>query len=357
MTKKALLKRGLNANLPDHNLHPGVEYFTIDRGNLYVGVNENTLVPVVPAMDRLATLSSVSGANDLVIVQDASETSGLKVKKMTVNAFAAELNISGGGGGPKGDPGDPGPKGDPGADSTVPGPKGDKGDPGADSTVPGPKGDKGDPGADSTVPGPKGDTGATGATGPKGDTGATGSQGPKGDTGAAGPQGDVGPNQVSTSTSTNITGILSGNGSAVSAASNSTALNAVSGTNTGDQDLSGYAAKSSVNHWTAAQIYDEASLSSSSGSVAIDLAAKNNFTHTLTENTVLAAPSNPVSGQAGRIVFTQHASSAKTLGYNSFWYFEDHIVPTFTTVLSAVNILFYDVISSSRAICRLSGDV
>lgn len=67
----------------------------------------------------------------------------------------------------------------------------------------GQKGDKGDKGD----PGPKGEKGADGADGAKG---ADGAQGPKGETGAQGPQGAVGPNAVSTSTSTDITGLLKG---------------------------------------------------------------------------------------------------------------------------------------------------
>lgn len=83
--------------------------------------------------------------------------------------------------------------------------------------------------------GSKGDTGETGATGPKGDTGDAGPQGlqgvqglqgeqgpqgdpgPKGDTGDTGPQGDAGPNEVTSSTATDLIGVLSGNGSVVSA--------------------------------------------------------------------------------------------------------------------------------------------
>ncbi len=72
----------------------------------------------------------------------------------------------------------------------------------------GQKGDKGDKGD----PGPKGDNGADGAKG------ADGAPGPKGETGAQGPQGAVGPNTVSTSTSTDITGLLKGAGGKVAKA-------------------------------------------------------------------------------------------------------------------------------------------
>ena len=60
----------------------------------------------------------------------------------------------------------------------TPGPKGDKGDIG-------PAGPKGDPGA-------KGDQGEPGETGPKGDKGEPGETGQKGDPGAKGDQGEPG---------------------------------------------------------------------------------------------------------------------------------------------------------------------
>ena len=90
---------------------------------------------------------------------------------------------------------------------TIQGPEGPAGPQGEQGDT-GPQGPKGDPG----------DTGPQGPQGPKGDTGDTGPQGPKGDTGETGPQGDPGPNTVSATTSTNLTGLLKGNGSTVSAA-------------------------------------------------------------------------------------------------------------------------------------------
>lgn len=72
--------------------------------------------------------------------------------------------------------------------------------------------------------GEKGDTGQTGPTGPagpqglQGQTGATGERGPQGPAGATGAKGDTGPNEVSTTTATNISGLLKGNGSKVAAA-------------------------------------------------------------------------------------------------------------------------------------------
>jgi len=72
-------------------------------------------------------------------------------------------------------------------------------------------------GADGAT-GPTGPQGETGPAGPQGAVGPQGETGPKGDKGDKGDQGEIGPNSVSTSTSTNITGILKGNGSTVSVA-------------------------------------------------------------------------------------------------------------------------------------------
>jgi hypothetical protein len=62
--------------------------------------------------------------------------------------------------------------------------------------------------------------------GPSGPPGADGADGADGAAGATGPQGDPGPNTVTSSTTTNLTGILSGNGSVVG----TTAFGTTSGT-------------------------------------------------------------------------------------------------------------------------------
>lgn len=132
--------------------------------------------------------------------------------------------------GPKGDKGEPGANGAdgaPGKDGAA-GPAGEAGKQGPEGPagVQGPQGAKGDPFTyeDFTpeqlaaLKGPKGDTGAPGATGPAGPAGPTGPTGPAGkdgSPGAAGPQGPAGPNTVSTTTGTDITGLLKGNGSNV----------------------------------------------------------------------------------------------------------------------------------------------
>lgn len=103
-----------------------------------------------------------------------------------------------------------------------------------------------------------------------------------------------------------------------------------------------------VGAWTKAQRVAVVSLSSTSASIAIDLSLSNNFSHTLTENTTLANPTNLVAGQSGQITITQHASAAKTLAYGSYWKSADGTTPTLSTTVGAVNLLSYYVNSTSH---------
>ncbi len=104
-----------------------------------------------------------------------------------------------------------------------------------------------------------------------------------------------------------------------------------------------------TNTFTGAQIGTVTSLSSSSNSIAINLATNNNFSHTLTENTTLANPSNPTAGQSGCIAITQHASSAKTLAYGTQWIEATAgVAPTLSTTVGAQNILSYYVFDSTH---------
>lgn len=90
------LKRGLKANLPSTSMLAGEPHFTTDRGTLHVATDATTKLPLVPAIDDLTTLGSISGADDLIIIHDASETSGQKEKKVTFNSFKTALNIPAG---------------------------------------------------------------------------------------------------------------------------------------------------------------------------------------------------------------------------------------------------------------------
>jgi len=109
--------------------------------------------------------------------------------------------------------------------------------------------------------------------------------------------------------------------------------------------------------FTVAQRGTATALTSTSASIAVNLALANNFTHTFTESTTLANPTNIVAGQSGAIVFTQHASSPKTLAFGSYWKFPGGTAPTVTATNSAVDTLAYYVESSTRITARLLGDV
>lgn len=90
------LKRGLKANLPTTGMLPGEAHFTTDRGTLHTATDPTTRLTVVPAIDDLGTLASVDGAADLLIIHDASQTTGQKEKKITFDAFKTALNIPAG---------------------------------------------------------------------------------------------------------------------------------------------------------------------------------------------------------------------------------------------------------------------
>ena len=87
------LKRGLKTNLPTTGMLAGEPMVTTDRGTLHVATDATTKLPIVPAIDDLSTLASISGADDLLIIHDASETGGQKEKKVTYDAFKTALNI------------------------------------------------------------------------------------------------------------------------------------------------------------------------------------------------------------------------------------------------------------------------
>lgn len=90
------LKRGLKTNLPSTGMLAGEPMVTTDRGTLHVATDATTKLPIVPAIDDLSTLASISGADDLLIIHDASESGGQKEKKITFDAFKTALNIPSG---------------------------------------------------------------------------------------------------------------------------------------------------------------------------------------------------------------------------------------------------------------------
>lgn len=109
-----------------------------------------------------------------------------------------------------------------------------------------------------------------------------------------------------------------------------------------------------ANAWSKTQSGTPTSLSSSSNSIAVDMSLANNFSHTLTENTTLANPSNTTAGQSGAIYFTQHASSAKTLAFGSNWKQVDGLTQAAPTTTSAKFVVSYTVQDSGQIWYNLS---
>jgi len=104
--------------------------------------------------------------------------------------------------------------------------------------------------------------------------------------------------------------------------------------------------------WTKGQRGAYVALTSSSASIGVDLALSNNFSHTLTENTTLANPSNSVAGQSGVIHFTQGSSVAYTLAKNAFWQFGLGSNHDMSMNLSGVSVMTYVIDpSGSSATC------
>jgi hypothetical protein len=104
-----------------------------------------------------------------------------------------------------------------------------------------------------------------------------------------------------------------------------------------------------VNVFTKNQKVTPVALTSSGGSVAIDASLSNNFTHTLTENTTLANPTNLTDGMHLFFRLKQHASSAKTLAFGSKYKFSSTDTHTMPTGLGAVAIMaaYYDLASDT----------
>lgn len=110
-----------------------------------------------------------------------------------------------------------------------------------------------------------------------------------------------------------------------------------------------------VQSFTKAQRGTPVALTSTSASIATDMSLGNNFSHTTTENTTLANPTNMGAGQSGIITITQGATP-RTMAFGSYWKFPGGTAPSLTSTASAVDILAYFVESSTRITARLVSD-
>jgi len=91
--------------------------------------------------------------------------------------------------------------------------------------------------------------------------------------------------------------------------------------------------------------------------IAVNMSTFINATVTLGGNRTLGNPSNTKDGQTGVIKIAQDGSGSRTLAYSANWKFAGGTDPILTTTASAVDLLFYQVISSTFIFATLIKDV
>lgn len=120
-----------------------------------------------------------------------------------------------------------------------------------------------------------------------------------------------------------------------------------------------YPGLATVNNFTKAQNATVSALSVSANAIAVDLSLSNNFTVTLQATTAqtLSNPTNMVVGQTGSIIITQNATPS-TLSYGSYWKSIDDVAmaspPAVSTTASVINVLNYLVVSSTAIWFKLN---
>jgi len=119
----------------------------------------------------------------------------------------------------------------------------------------------------------------------------------------------------------------------------------------------GVPALSAANTFSKAQSGSITALTSTTNSIAVDAALNNHFSHTFTENTTLANPTNLVAGTSGSLFLTQHASAPKTLAFGSYYKFAEGTAPTVTATNSATDRIDYIVRTTSLIDCVWTGAI
>jgi hypothetical protein len=87
--------------------------------------------------------------------------------------------------------------------------------------------------------------------------------------------------------------------------------------------------------------------------IALDMATFINGSVTLAGNRTLGNPTNTKDGQSGRIRFVQDGTGTRTLAYSSNWEFAGGTAPVLSTAAGSNDVLYYDVISSTRILGNL----
>lgn len=87
-----------------------------------------------------------------------------------------------------------------------------------------------------------------------------------------------------------------------------------------------------------------------------DFSASNDYTVTLGGNRTLANGTNITAGQGGVIYVIQDATGSRTLSFGSYYKFEDGTAPTLSTAANAIDVIAYEVKSSTEILCKWLGN-
>jgi hypothetical protein len=120
--------------------------------------------------------------------------------------------------------------------------------------------------------------------------------------------------------------------------------------------INGYAQTGATNTYTGAQIGNITTLTDGA-TITPDFALNNSFTVTLGGNRTLANPTNLVAGQSGVIIINQDGTGGRTLAYGTYYDFSGGTAPTLTTTASAVDMIAYFVVSTTKINCVFTGDL
>jgi hypothetical protein len=91
--------------------------------------------------------------------------------------------------------------------------------------------------------------------------------------------------------------------------------------------------------------------------ISLDLDSGINFTVTLAGNRTLDNPTNAKQGQSGYIRVVQDATGSRTLAFGANYVFSGGDAVELTTTAAAEDILFYQVLSSTKILVALVADI
>jgi hypothetical protein len=88
--------------------------------------------------------------------------------------------------------------------------------------------------------------------------------------------------------------------------------------------------------------------------ITIDFDNGFDFTVTLGGNRTMGAPSNALVGKKGRLRILQDATGSRTLSWNAVFYFANNTAVTLSTGANDEDILYYDIVTTSKIIITAS---